>query len=106
MGYYRTAFNSEFPGEFYRFLANDFFFERKNKHISEVLENKTPHYIWTSPEGTFSHDIRHVGKKTETVMRQIMQAEKSGNFCECGEPILNWYEFCPVCGQKVEKERN
>jgi len=89
---------------FYRFL-DDEYFDRKSwsyRHDVEALKEMTPHEIYRLRKGDLSKNVRGVGPKGESVIFQLIEKYKPiGMFCPCGEPKLDFYNFCPVCGEEV-----
>ena len=88
---------------FYRFLNDNYFYHRYGPwHDSEALEKMSPHEIYRLNKGDLSKKVRGVGPKGESVIMQIIEEYKPiGMFCTCGEPMLDWYKFCPECGKEV-----
>ena len=87
---------------FYAFLR-DSYFEPKTfgskRYDVEALAKMSPHDIYRLQKGDLSKTIRGVGQKSEAVIFQLIDKYKpEGMFCPCGEPLLKFYRFCPVCG--------
>lgn len=87
----------------YGFLQDDFFDEsRKNSGIGLYIRGIPPHEVY---QETFEwvSGARGCGKKTTAKVVEIIEKYRRNNlkhFCECGEPYLHWYKFCPECGKE------
>lgn len=93
---------------FYEFLDDEYLKASRSRiWLTEYLEGLSPHELYASDEGYFSSNVRGIGKKGEQNIRQIINEWKpysKGQFCKCGEPLLDWYQFCPNCGQTYQEE--
>jgi len=90
---------------FYHFLSDEYFYDRylySSKRDVEALKKMSPHEIYRLSKGDLSKNVRGVGPKGESVIFQLIEKYKPvGMFCACGEPMLDWYKFCPECGKEV-----
>lgn len=88
--------------DFYGFLDNELFENGLGHYIGKHLSYLTPHEIY---DGYSISDIRKCGKKYTMLINAVIdeyRREHSKHFCECGEPLLDWYEFCPCCGKEKQ----
>ena len=101
--YFWTECNAHGHFDPYGFLRDEFFdLSSRNYNIGVQLREIPPHEIYQDSYKYVS-SIRGCGKKTtETIVDIIEKYQRvnSKHFCECGEPYLHWYEFCPSCGKK------
>lgn len=90
---------------FYRFLDDDYFDYRTSNNAwraAEPIKEMTPHEIYRLKKGDLSKNLQGVGPKKEAVILQRIEAYKPHHlFCACGEPLLDWYQYCPVCGYDI-----
>lgn len=96
---------SNYP-PFYEFLSDEYFDgSRRRDNEKAVLETLSPHELYASYEGYLSSKFRGIGKKGEQNIRSVINDWKpytKGQFCKCcDEPLLDWYGFCPLCGEEV-----
>ena len=85
--------------DFYWFLHDDYFDSKRG--IADELYALTPHKLWNDASFILSKEIRGIGPKGDTNIRKIMECYRDRcPFCGCGEPILSFYNFCPICGER------
>ena len=92
---------------FHRFLTDEYFDGRGNDgyRALQPLEQMAPHDIYRLKKGDLSRTVRGIGAKREAVILQIIEEYKPvWAMCSCGEPILEWYQFCPCCSKEVSHE--
>lgn len=95
---------SKYP-PFYEFLSDDYFDTGRARNSVDLLQSATPHDLWNS-EG-YLRRVRGIGTKGEMNILQVMKDWKqdvNGTFCQCGEPMLDWYKYCPVCGKERQEK--
>lgn len=86
--------------DLYGFLNDEFFDTYTNNRIALDLREIPPHELY----GEFEYFApRGCGKKRTAQIVNIVEKYRMFNnkhFCDCGEPYLRWYKFCPVCGKE------
>ena len=86
----------------YGFLS-DGFLENPTIPLNRIvceLKEIPPHELY---QDFRSIAPRGCGQKTSTKIIQLAEKYRANNpkhFCECGEPYLHWYKFCPECGKE------
>ena len=104
--YYWTHCSANKKFDFYGFL-DDEYFDHNHKAYMVIRETLPPHDLWCDTYNVISN-IRGCGKKNTLLIIDIMdkykrENEKAHSFCECEEPLLHWYKYCPTCGKEVSK---
>lgn len=95
----------------HRFDFYGFNFERalpeRSAHVHPTmltyLRLLPPHELYQETN-KFVPRLHGYGKKRAALVVEIVERYRRDNpshFCECGEPFLHWYKYCPTCGKEI-----
>ena len=74
-----------------------------DRTVSKFVRMLPPHELYQETSKIIPL-VRGVGKERVAVVVKLVDRYRRDNpshFCECGEPFLHWYKYCPTCGKRI-----